>query len=72
MRLRWASLSVFALALGGWMVTTVLQAQVRSNDAIIAMMDSCEETDAGYNELWRLSRGWAIPRLEFLPGRRDR
>ncbi|HVG85155.1 MAG TPA: hypothetical protein VM820_11575 [Vicinamibacterales bacterium] len=61
MRLRWVPLSVFALALGGWMVTTVLQAQVRSNDARITMMDSCEENDAGYNAFGGCPEGGPFP-----------
>ena len=37
------------IALGGWKVTTTLQAQARSNDANITIMDNCAENDPGYD-----------------------
>jgi plastocyanin len=50
MRLKRIALVVPALVAGVWMVTTV-QAQVRSRDANVAMMDNCSTSDPAYGAL---------------------
>jgi plastocyanin len=52
---------VLSLATGGWMVTTGLNAQVRSNDANISMMDNCSENDPAYNEFGGCPEGAPFP-----------
>jgi plastocyanin len=61
MRLNWMPAVVLALAMGGWTVTTALKAQVRSNDANIAMMDHCSENDPAYNEFGGCPEGAPFP-----------
>jgi plastocyanin len=48
MRFRPVALLALAIGMGGWVVTTSLQAQARSNDAKITMMDNCSENDPAY------------------------
>jgi len=49
MRLRLVVLLALVIGMGGWMVTTTLQAQARSNDANISIMDNCSDNDPGYD-----------------------
>jgi plastocyanin len=49
MRLRWIALTVAAMAIGVWMVTSGVQAQVRGQDANVAMMDNCAPDDPAYD-----------------------
>ena len=68
MRLKWVPLLVLTLSLGAWMVTTALHAQVRSNDATVTMMDSCEETDAGYAGFGGCPEGGPFPGSQSYRG----
>ena len=72
MRLKWVMLLALVMGVGGWVVTTTLQAQSRSNDANITMMDNCSDSDACVQRLWRLPRRCAVSGLELLQGRRQR
>jgi plastocyanin len=47
--------------LAAWAVNATLQAQVRSNDANIAMMDNCSENDADYDAVGGCPQGAPFP-----------
>ena len=72
MRLKFVLLLALAIALGGWKVTTTLQAQARSDDANITIMDNCSENDPGYDAFGGCPADRALPGLEVLPRRRER
>jgi plastocyanin len=61
MRLKFVSLLALAIAVGGWKVTTTLQAQARSNDANITMMDNCSDSDPGYDAFGGCPEGAPFP-----------
>jgi plastocyanin len=61
MRSNWMIAVVLALGMGGWMVTTALEAQVGSNDANIVMMDNCSENDPAYNAFGGCPEGAPFP-----------
>jgi plastocyanin len=60
MGLKWVSLAVLTLAIG-WMITTSPQAQVRSRDANITMMDNCSEDDPAYDQFGGCPEGAPFP-----------
>ncbi len=60
MRLRWW-MPLLVVTIGGWMVTTALTAQVRSNDANIAMMDNCSDDDPAYDDFGGCPEGAPFP-----------
>jgi plastocyanin len=69
MVLKWVPVVGLVLVTGGWLVvTTALQAQVRGNDANIAMMDNCEESDAGYAEFGGCPEGAPFPGSKSYSG----
>ena len=72
MRLKWVMLLALMMGVAGWVVTTTLQAQSRSNDANITMMDNCSDRRSRVQRLWRLPRRCAVSGLELLQGRRER
>ena len=47
--------------MGAWVAVTTLQAQVRSGDVNISMMDNCSDADAGYNEFGGCPEGAPFP-----------
>jgi len=61
MRLRLMTLAVLILAIGGWVVTTGLNAQERSHDANIAMMDNCSDSDSAYTPFGGCPEGAPFP-----------
>ena len=68
MRVKWMPLAVMMLTLCGWMVTTVLNAQVRGADANVNMMDNCSEDDAGYNDFGGCPEGAPFPGSKSYTG----
>jgi plastocyanin len=48
MRPKWIVLAL-VICLGGWVLTTAIQAQPRSIDANIAMLDNCADDDPAYD-----------------------
>jgi len=68
MRVKWMPLAVMMLTLCGWMVTTVLNAQVRGADANVNMMDNCSEDDAGYNDFGGCPEGAPFPGSKSFAG----
>ena len=61
MRLKWVLLLAVALGMSGWAVTTTLQAQARSNDANITMMDNCSDSDPAYAPFGGCPEGAPFP-----------
>lgn len=63
MPVRWIAPVGLVIALGGLMVTvtTALNAQVRSNDAAVTMMDDCSPADGGYNAVGGCPEGAPFP-----------
>jgi len=61
MRLKWVPLLALVMGVGGWVVTTTLQAQSRSNDANITMMDNCSDSDPAYNAFGGCPEGAPFP-----------
>ena len=61
MRLRSMMLLALVTSLSGWVVTATLQAQANSNNATIAMMDNCSDSDAAYNPFGGCPEGAPFP-----------
>jgi plastocyanin len=61
MKLKWVPVLAVALGMGGWAVTTTLEAQARSNDANITMMDNCSNSDPAYNGFGGCPEGAPFP-----------
>ena len=61
MRLKWLPVLAVALGISLWAVTGTLQAQARSNDASITMMDNCSDSDEAYNEFGGCPEGAPFP-----------
>lgn len=61
MRLKSVPLLALVIGMGAWMVTTTLQAQARSNDANITMMDNCSENDPDYDPFGGCPEGEPFP-----------
>jgi plastocyanin len=61
MHLKWVPLLAVALGMTGWAVTTTLQAQARSNDANITMMDNCSDSDPDYAPFGGCPEGAPFP-----------
>ena len=61
MRLKWVPLLAVVLGMGGWVVTTTLQAQARSSDANITMMDNCADDDPAYDPFGGCPEGAPFP-----------
>lgn len=66
MRVRWMPLVV--LAIGGWMVTAALTAQVRGQDARVTIMDNCSEDDPDYNAVGGCPEGAPFPGWQSYTG----
>lgn len=61
MHLKWVPVVAVALGMGLWAVTTTLEAQARSNDANITIMDNCSDTDPAYNPFGGCPEGGPFP-----------
>ena len=61
MRLKSVALLALVIGMGGWVVESTLQAQARSNDANISMMDNCSENDPAYNAFGGCPEGAPFP-----------
>ena len=68
MRFKWVTLAGLALVASGWMVTTALQAQVRSNDPTIAMMDNCSTGDPEFEAFGGCPEGAPFPGSKSYKG----
>jgi len=61
MRLKFLPLLALVIALSGWKVTTTLQAQARSSDPNITIMDNCAENDPAYGGFGGCPQGAPFP-----------
>ena len=68
MRVKWVAVTAIVLAAGAWTISTALYAQVRSNDAKVAMMDDCSTTDAEYTPLGGCPQGAPFPGSNSFKG----
>lgn len=60
MRLKSVMVAV-VISIGAWAVTATLQAQARSNDANITMMDDCSDDDPAYDAFGGCPEGAPFP-----------
>lgn len=68
MQFKWVTLGGLALVASTLMVTTALQAQVRSNDPTITMMDNCSTEDPAYEALGGCPEGAPFPGWQSYKG----
>ena len=61
MRLKSLALLALVVGMAEWVGVTALQAQVGGNDANIAMMDNCSDSDSGYDEFGGCPEGAPFP-----------
>jgi plastocyanin len=61
MRLNSVMVLSLVIGMGAWIVTTTLQAQSRSNDAKVTMMDNCSQNDSAYDAFGGCPEGAPFP-----------
>ncbi len=68
MRVTWVAVTAVALAIGVLTISPALDAQVRGNDANVAMMDDCSTADAGYHDFGGCPEGAPFPGSNSFKG----